>query len=81
MQNLAWRIPGTGEPGGLLSLGSHSQTLLKRLSSSSSKCKTLIEKQDSLLCKRMGKDWPKSLLGPKKTSDSPTRFALHMKYW
>ena len=23
---LAWRIPGTGEPGGLLSLGSHSQT-------------------------------------------------------
>ena len=23
---LAWRIPGTGEPGGLLSMGSHSQT-------------------------------------------------------
>ena len=23
---LAWRIPGTGEPGGLPSLGSHSQT-------------------------------------------------------
>ena len=33
---LAWRIPGTGEPGGLLSLGSHSRTGLKRLSSSSS---------------------------------------------
>ena len=33
---LAWRIPGTGEPGGLLSMGSHSQTWLKRLSSSSS---------------------------------------------
>ena len=33
---LAWRIPGTGEPGGLLSMGSHSQTRLKRLSSSSS---------------------------------------------
>ena len=33
---LAWRIPGTGEPGGLLSMGSHSQTQLKRLSSSSS---------------------------------------------
>ena len=32
---LAWRIPGTGEPGGLPSLGSHSQTRLKRLSSSS----------------------------------------------
>ena len=23
---LAWRIPGTGEPGGLLSMGSQSQT-------------------------------------------------------
>ena len=33
---LAWRIPGTGEPGGLLSLGLHSQTRLKRLSCSSS---------------------------------------------
>ena len=26
---LAWRIPGTGEPGGLLSLGLHSQTRLE----------------------------------------------------
>ena len=33
---LAWRIPGTGERGGLLSLGSQSQTRLKQLSSSSS---------------------------------------------
>ena len=33
---LAWKIPGTGEPGGLPSMGSHSQTRLKRLSSSSS---------------------------------------------
>ena len=33
---LAWRIPGMGEPGGLLSLGSHSRTLLKQLSSSNS---------------------------------------------
>ena len=33
---LAWRIPGMGEPGGLPSLGSHSRTRLKRLSSSSS---------------------------------------------
>ena len=33
---LAWRIPGTGEPGGLLSLGSQSRTQLKQLSSSSS---------------------------------------------
>ena len=34
---LAWRIPGTGEPGGLPSRGSHSGTQLKRLSSSSSR--------------------------------------------
>ena len=33
---LAWRIPGTGEPGGLLSMGSQSWTRLKRLRSSSS---------------------------------------------
>ena len=33
---LAWRIPGTGEPGGLPSMGLQSQTQLKRLSSSSS---------------------------------------------
>ena len=26
---LAWRIPGMGEPGGLPSMGSHSQTRLK----------------------------------------------------
>ena len=26
---LAWRIPGMEEPGGLLSVGSHSQTRLK----------------------------------------------------
>ena len=32
---LAWRNPGMGEPGGLPSLGSQSQTRLKRLSSSS----------------------------------------------
>ena len=32
---LAWRIPGTGEPGGLPSMGSHTVGL-KRLSSSSS---------------------------------------------
>ena len=33
---LAWRIPGTGEPGGLRSMGSHrvSRTRLKRLSNS-----------------------------------------------
>ena len=31
---LAWRIPGTGEPGGLPSVGSHSQTRLEQLNSS-----------------------------------------------
>ena len=34
---LAWRIPESGEPGGLPSVGSHSRTRLKRLSSSSSR--------------------------------------------
>ena len=33
---LAWRIPGTGELGGLLSMGTQSRTQLKQLSSSSS---------------------------------------------
>ena len=33
---LAWRIPGTGEPGGLPSVVAQSRTGLKRLSSSSS---------------------------------------------
>ena len=33
---LAWRIPGTGEPGGLPSMGVHRVRRLKRLSSSSS---------------------------------------------
>ena len=36
---LVWRIPGTKEPGGLPSMGSHSQTQLKWLSSSSSSSK------------------------------------------
>ena len=39
---LAWRIPGTGEPGGLRSMRSHSRTRLKRLSSSSSSDTTKI---------------------------------------
>ena len=34
---LAWRIPGMTEPAGLPSMGSQSQTRLKRLSSSSSR--------------------------------------------
>ena len=39
---LAWRIPGTGEPGGLLSMGSQSRTQLKQLSSSNSNTKKSI---------------------------------------
>ena len=38
---LAWRIPGTGEPGGLPSMGLQSRTRLKQLSSSSSSSKHL----------------------------------------
>ena len=43
---LAWRIPGTGEPGGLQSQGSQSQRQLKQLSSSSSshpKCGHIVQ--------------------------------------
>ena len=49
---LAWRIPGTGEPGGLPSMGSHSGTRLKQLSSSSS----------SSLFPLFGEPWPSCLL-------------------
>ena len=41
---LAWRIPGMGEPGGLPSMGSQSQTRLKRLSSSSSSSRAQLVK-------------------------------------
>ena len=39
---LAWRIPGTGEPGGLPSMGSHRVKVLKRFSSSSSAISVVI---------------------------------------
>ena len=42
---LAWRIPGTGEPGGLPSMGSQSRTRLKWLSSSTSSKKDQISLQ------------------------------------
>ena len=41
-QFLAWRTPGTGEPGGLPSVGSQSRTRLKRRSSSSAVCFCLL---------------------------------------
>ena len=49
---LAWRIPGTGEPGGLPSMGSHSRTRLKRLSSSSSSSPRF-ESSASLVAQRL----------------------------
>ena len=44
---LAWRIPGTGEPGGLPSMGLQSRTRLKWLSSSSGK-------ESTCQCRGMG---------------------------
>ena len=49
---LAWRIPGTGEPGGLPSMESHRVGQLKRLSSSSSNtghCKTILQANSEIL--------------------------------
>ena len=45
---LAWRIPGTGEPGGLPSVGSQGRTQLKGLSSSS---RRVTQKLHCLPCK------------------------------
>ena len=42
---LAWRIPGTGEPGGLPFMGSQSRTRLKRLSSSSSSWEMVMNRE------------------------------------
>ena len=50
---LAWRIPGTGEPGGLPSMGSHSRTRLKRLSSSSSRTSQGVYATVHVACKKM----------------------------
>ena len=52
----AWRIPGTGEPGGLPSMGLQSWTRLKRLSSSkllSSPCFLKLMHQVSLQMSRV----------------------------
>ena len=46
---LAWRIPGTGKPCGLPSMGSHSQTQLKRLSCSSGLIVMCLDEFSSLL--------------------------------
>ena len=52
---LAWRIPGTGEPGGLPSMGSQSRTRLKRLSSSSSS--VYINQNEKRKPERVRKRW------------------------
>ena len=53
---LAWRIPRTGEPGGLLSMGvAQSQTQLKRFSSGSSSSRNKVgrEKRRNGSCARV----------------------------
>ena len=50
---LAWRIPGTGEPGGLPSMGSQSRTRLKRLGSSSSRTSQGVYATVHVACKKM----------------------------
>ena len=59
---LAWRIPGTGEPGGLPSMGSQSQTRLKRLSSSSSRVLNKVWKQIMDTNIKFCEMWTKSVL-------------------
>ena len=54
---LAWRIPGTREPGGLPSMGLQSQTRLKRLSSSSSSSRTWKQPRCSLTDEWIQKLW------------------------
>ena len=55
---LAWRIPGTGAPGGLPSMGSQSWARLKGLSSSSSSCGVLLKGQ------QWPQGWKRSILMP-----------------
>ena len=67
---LAWRIPGTGEPGGLPSIGSHSRTQLKRHSSSSSSSSQSVfqaEWSETRLASGLGISWRKSGLWTKST--------------
>ena len=57
----AWRIPATGEPGGLPSMGSQSQTQLKQLSSS--------------ICFLSG-SYPRQLLHTTKESESGSHLVM-----
>ena len=59
---LAWRIPGTGEPGGLPFMGSHRTGRLKRLSSSSSsRPPSITNSRSSLTLTSIGSVMPSSI--------------------
>ena len=58
---LAWRIPGTGKPGGLPSVGLQSRTRLKRLSSSSSRKSRHNVSEMLVLDQKKKKDYQKRL--------------------
>ena len=62
---LAWRIPGTGEPSGLPSMGSQSRTRLKRLNSSSSSIMHSLPFKHSLL----EEEWLSIAYNPSRESD------------
>ena len=64
---LAWRIPGTGEPGGLPSMGSHSRTRLKWLSSGSCSMPEAGEEKESLHLKGHLSSFPPNV----STSEHP----------
>ena len=70
---LAWRIPGTGEPGGL-SMGSHSRTQLKRLSSSSSSHHRQSEKTQALGSKYFSAHNWEDQIRPKDKHQEPESF-------
>ena len=64
---LAWRIPGTGEPGGLLSMGSHSRTRLKWLSSSSKSQNKLYFRKKNFWRRGMRERWNRLFFPSKLT--------------
>ena len=86
---LAWRIPGTVEPGGLPSMGLHSRTRLKRLSSSSKdgwqppearreawKCISLTASRSNNPTYVISGFWPPELWGNKSLLLKATQFVV-----
>ena len=65
---LAWRIPGTAEPGGLPPMGAHSRTRLKRLSSSSFSCFSSQARE-----RGAQQVWPTGLVAPWHVGSSQIR--------